>query len=339
MGLLTLNAAKDAIAEAANINASDTTRIAKYANDAVRRLIPKGDFVGTFGRYRICTAQDCLTWPRSIEAIRGVAVSTFPIGTHNGWYEFMQFTAGVLNSNKTNTLELLDRVTSPPPPTFNDITQGATNRKVQVVAAVSESASAKITLQGYDQNGQWIRTQVSGTWIDGEQVTISTTETNSTNYFTKLVRVIKPVTNGAVRLYEYNNTSAAVVKQLAYYEPDETLPNYRRSYIPALNRIAAGCNANCSEASVEVLAKLNAIPVSGLNDFLQIGNLPALVEEVRAIRKFENNLFAEGVAQEKLAVRYLNEELRNYDGLDSVASRIDIHGAANCTTRMIAGVR
>src|SRR6185295_1911021 len=197
---------------------------------------------------------------------------------------------------------------------FDDITGGATDRKIKVYADVSEGSGKYINLQGYDNNAQWIRTLDGSAWIDGEKVSIpatNATQTLSTKYFSKLVRVIKPTTNGAIRLYEYNTMTAANVRALAYYEPGETLPNYRRSFLPGLSQIHSG---SCESAAVDVAAKLRFYNVANENDFILIGNLDALEEEVRALVHFDNRNFAEGYTAEKFAVSLLNDELSSHLG-------------------------
>lgn len=305
---LTVSAAKNAIAKAAGLCATDS-RVIDYINEAVQSLLPKGKWVGTYQRYLICTNESCLVWPRQIETIEAMAICNRPGVVRNDWFEFLENGPGVLTTDSCIDRTAVDRGTVC---AFNDITVGALDRYIRVYADVAEDAAAVITLQGYDENGQWIRTQVSGTWIDGERVAISTTPTLSTKFFTRLVRVIKPVTNGHVRLYEYDSVGLANVQALAVYEPDETLPEYRKTFIPSLVNAAAG--SDCENVKVEVAAKLRYLPVSVDNDFIMLGNLRALCEMVRALRKYENDLIAEAQAYEATAVRYLQEELKSYKG-------------------------
>lgn len=309
MSFLTVSEARPRIAAAAHLCESDT-RVPSYINRAVRRLLPKGKWVNTYQNYRICVSSDCITWPRQIETIEAAAVCSQPIQIRNSWYEFLGAGPGIQNSD--SALKLVDRGTVC---AFDDITAGETDRKIRVYADVDEGAGKTIILQGYDNNAQWIRTQDGSTWIDGEKVaipTVAATPTLSTKYFTQLVRVIKPVTNSAIRLYEYNTTTAANVRALAYYEPDEKLPSYRRSYLPSLSTINSG--EDCESAQVDVAAKLRYFDVSNENDFILIGNLPALEEEVRALCFFENRNFPQAYAQEKYAVQLLQEELSSHLG-------------------------
>ncbi len=124
--------------------------------------------------------------------------------------------------------------------------------------------------------------------------------------------VQKPDTNGVVRLYEYN-TDTATQRALAYYEPDETVPQYRRSLIAGIG--SGGCTSGeCETKTVTVMAKLRFIPVVNDTDYLPIGNIPAIKDMVQSIRKMENNLFEEAKAYEASAINELDRELREHLG-------------------------
>jgi hypothetical protein len=308
MANLTLSQARSRIAAAAGI-CTDDSRIVELANRAVRRLLQKGKYAGTTVRYRVCVTDDCITWPRQIQTIEACSVNDGPIKIRNEWYEFLESGPGI--QTETSGLKLVDRGDGHC--AFDEITAGSTDRKIKVYADVAEGSGKYIILQGYDQNGNWIRTQVSGTWIDGERVTIpqtSSVTSLSSKYYTKLVRVIKDATNGPVRLYEYDTTNSVNVRALAYYEPDETVPSYRRSYLPSLS----DQRDEGESSTVEVVAKLRFVPVAVDNDFLLIGNLDAIEEMVRSLRHEEANNFEDARRSESLATKLLDEELSTVQG-------------------------
>lgn len=305
MGNLTVSQARERIASAAGLCSTDA-RVFSYLNRAVRRLLQRGKYAGTYQQYRLrVSSSDLITWPRQFATIETAAVNDRPVTIRNEWYEYLQAGPGIQKS--TSSLQLVDRGDGHC--AFTDITEDATDRKIKVYADVNEGTGKTIILQGYDENGNRIRTQVSGAWIDGERVAIpstSGTQTLSTKYFTKLVRVIKSETNGVVRLYEYDATNAVNVQLLAIYEPDETVPSYRRSYLPSLSRQRVG---GATYATVDVMAKLRFVPVAQENDFLIIGNLDALEEMTRALVHFDNKSFEEGYKSQSHALKLLDEEL------------------------------
>lgn len=312
MNRLRLADVKEPIARVLNMNATDA-RVRTYVNEAHARLVAKGKFVGTVQRYRFCaSSQNCVTLPRQIETIEAWQLCTSPGVVRNQWYEFNGQGPGLLKETSNWFTTIVDRGTAA---TFDDIT--GTTKKLQVQAAVNESAGLRILLQGYDENGNWIRTLDGATWVDGEYVTISTTLQTTTNYFTVLTGAVKPATNGSVRIFEYNVTTSAIVKTLAIYENDELVPIYRRYMIPGLENMS-GCgddDADCSEnKQVTLMVKLRHIDVVNDADYLLLGNIGAMKLMVQAILKEERNLPNEAMIYEANATRLLQDELSSYEG-------------------------
>jgi hypothetical protein len=315
MRRLTVGECRPVIARSLKTCATDS-RIPDYLNDAEERLIPIGKWVGTMVRYRICTSNSCIIWARQIETIEGWANCQQPLNVRGRWYEFMSNGPGLKDGVTGSASDLIDR---DPVCTFDSVDDNISNLAVQ--SDVPEASNLNLIVQGYDPTGQWIRTQVGGVWIDGEQINISTTLTISVNQFVRYpTAIIKPVTNGPVRLYQYNLTSATIIKPLGYYEPDETLPIYRRSLIPNLSQ-ACTCNCNqpatgtnCTQQTVTVLAKLRHLKVTNDNDFLVLQNLAALKLGALAVFKEENNLWQEADAYWARATLALEQELDSYEG-------------------------
>lgn len=322
MALLTLAAARPIIAKALGVCATDA-RIPGYLNEACDRLLQVDLWRGCYLRYRVCVNQNCLVWPRQIETIEAYAICESPGTVRNAWFDFLGSGYGLSSGNSGWAYNLLDRGEVS---TYDEFDGSAS--KVRVYGTVSADNGQLITLQGYSAtDGQWIRTFVGGEWIDGEQVAINTTPTLSVNTFMKPgpVRVIKPVTQGPVLLYEYDTVTAMQVKQIAQYEPDETLPLYRKSLLPELDQLG-NCNTcsgststACKSKYVTVMAKMRFVPVSQETDFCVIGNINALKLEVMAVLKEERNLIAEADAYHQKAVRLLREELAAYNGKGVVA--------------------
>lgn len=309
---LTLGSIKTQVARATNLCADDTKLVA-LINEAQQRLMVRGKWVGTWQRYRICTTEDCLTWPRQIETIEAFAICNRPGEVRDGWFEFIQNGPGLFDEDSSPGDLLVDRGEGYV--TFVDIQHSDDNpKKIRVLADVTET-SKYIILQGYDENAIWIRTQVNGSWIDGERVAISTTVQVTTNYFSSLVGVIKDSTNGIVRLYQYDPATSMQVA-MAVYEPDETRPNYRRSFIPGLSNTGSCCeeSSDCETKSVTVTAKLRHMDVANDNDFLILRNAAAIKLMVLSILYEERNLFKEAEVMLQKAVTELDKELASFIG-------------------------
>lgn len=329
---LTLGAARSTIAEAIGV-CENSPRIPKLLNLAVERLLPRGKWKGTFQRYRTCLSSGCVTLSRHFETVEGFSLCKVPGMIRNEFFEFQGTSFGILGENDCPGNTLINRGLAV---AFDEMSSAT--QKIKVFADCIETTGAYILLQGFDENRNWIRTQLPDTsWIDGERVLLSTTAQISSNYFTSLTGVQKPVTNGNIRLYSYDIPSGANVKALAIYEPDETLPQYRKYLIPGLSgqsTTSSECVDDCDQHAVDLLVKLAFIPVRLDTDYLIIGNLPALELACMAIEEeknkqwaaaqilWEGNLTNEYGNPERRngAIPLLESELANFNGDGPVAS-------------------
>ncbi len=328
---LTLGAARPTIAKVIGVCA-DSDRVVQYLNEAVQRLLPRGKWKGTFQRYRTCLSSGCITLPRHFETVEGFALCNVPGMIRNEFFEFQGTGYGILTEGDCPGNTLINRGLAV---AFDEMS--SKTQKVKVYADIDEEPDAYILLQGFDQNSNWIMTQLAdGTWIDGERVPLSTTFQISVNYFSKLTGVQKPVTNGNIRLYSYDVPSMANVNALAVYEPDETLPQYRRYLIPGLSLSGTNnqCDNDCDLHTVDLLVKMAFIPVSRDTDYLIIGNLQALKLCVSGILAEENGMYddaiklIEGTVTNEYgtpgrrggAIPLLEEELANFNGDGPVAT-------------------
>lgn len=273
----------------------------------------RGHWWGLTQRIKVCLTNGCVTWPRHVAAIEALSVCDWPLTGRDQWFEFLDNGPG--QQSDTSYLQWIDRGRAP---TFDDITAAAPEKKVKVYADVAEAAGARILLQGYDEFNNWIRTEepvASGLWIDGEYVGINAaTPQTSVKKYTALTAVQKPVTNGVVRIYELNTTTSAL-KPLGFYEPDEKLPDYRRTLIAGLNNVGACCDGSgCTSKTIIAMVKLAFVPVSADADWCIIGNVAALKDACVAIQRLEQNRPQEFEYLMASAERELNKELLHYQG-------------------------
>lgn len=295
----------------------DRARLTSYTNQATENLLHEGPTHYTIGNFKFCVNRNCITWPRQLDAIEGIALCGVPLSIAGSWYEFMGNGPGVIGDGACSTSGsgqgpwcncsasgvLLPR---PEAVTFEDLSG---SYRLQIQSTLNEVDSPRILLQGYDQNNVWIRTQDAGVWVDGEYVTLSTTPALTTNYFSSLVSVIKEESVGTTLVYEYR--SAGVVRLLATYEWDECYPVYRRSYLPMLEQ--QDSDGNYITRSIYVRARLRYYPVKNDNDWLLIGNMKALKAEVRAIIKWDDGFDDAGDSAHARAIRALENEERYYN--------------------------
>lgn len=308
---LRLGEVKPWIAQTLNLCVTDP-RVTDHVNVACERLLYEMKSVGTVIKYRVCVNSGCIVWPRSLETIETVAVCDRPIPIRSQWFEFLETGFGLIKSTDCGG-KLIDQgeVCS-----FDNVT--GTGKKIAVYCDVTETTTEPIILRYYDSNGQWVRTKPAADWIDGESIALPAAGgyayTSLEVMPNGLVQVIKPKTNGTVRLYEYDTVTFAL-KPLAYYEPSETIPVYRSSLIPSLSQ-AVCCDSQdgCSQKSVTVMGKLRFIPVEDDNDFLPIAHKDAIRLACQAVAKERKDLLGEAAQYWLMAVQCLKKQLEHYMG-------------------------
>ncbi len=286
---------------------ADDGRFVSWLNSAQARLLNCGRWWGTVARVLICGTQGCVTWPREIATIEAARLNDTPVPVRNLWYEFRQFGSTLALSSPANrTVELIDYGMTP---VVTDIT--GTSKKVIAYATHSadETAGKRILVQGRDQNGQWVRTQDGSNFVDGEWITLTTTGAVSTNYFDGgITGVQKDETTHDVLLYQYGSSGPELL--LGRYQPNETNPFYRRSYVKNFSKQL------CCDGvfQLEVIAKLQHVPVKADNDWfilqneaaLQLGALACKLEEIGETQRAE--------VEFRKAIRELQRELDTMTG-------------------------
>lgn len=302
---LTLGDIKSNIAKILSMASTDS-RVLGYINEAQQRLMYKGNWPGTYVRYAIKNSNGLITWPRQLETIESVIVKETPGVIRNEWFEFLESGPGLLDSSDGDALTLLDRGQAV---TFSDI-DGAES-KVRVYTTVTADAGLRVLLQGYDDNGDWIRTLEDGSYIDGEYVTLTSSYVDTNAKFIAIAGVQKPATEGNVKVYEYDTTDTTQ-RLIAVYQPTEQRPVYRRSLIP-------GIPDDNTTRNVTVIGKLRFLPSVYDTDWLHIGYEAAIKEMVMSIRKAEMNLPQEAAIYERRAVNLLQDQLLHYLGDGAVA--------------------
>lgn len=289
----------------------DDEKVADYTNEAARRLLSRGMFAGCYGRFTIALTDGCITLPRPIESIVTAASCCGQVTVRNQWYEFNDGGFGLLSCDNCGINQLVDRGTVV---SYRDMS-GGTNSYLRAYAFNVADDGKFITVQGYDDNGNWVRTATgpSGSMIDGERLELPNINTDPNDYvqsttkFTALTGVIKDPTTSKVLLYEYNATAATEL-DLANYEPDETLPQYRRMQWTAISE------SNTETRHLTIMARMKHLDVQQDNDYVIPPCPDAIKLMVKAIDFEEKNLPNDSVVYEQKAVAELMNATRAYLG-------------------------
>lgn len=325
---LTFGTVKMSAAKCLNLNSSDA-RVLDYTNRGCERLLYKcGKSVDTVARWTVCVVNGCLTWPRDIETIEAWASCDDPGTVRNQFFEFIDNGPGQMSATDGSARQLVDRGNAV---AFDDVR--GTGKKLAIYADGNEAAAAYVLVRYYDNNGNKVYTTVGSDVIEGERILIPAAGGYTLSTYGVmaggLYEVIKPVTKRVIRLYEYD-TVALTYRALAYYEPDETLPVYRRSLIPCLSN-SSGSGGGCTTQRVTVMAKRRFIPATGDDSVLIISHADAVRLACQAIKKEEDVGIPEAAALWYAAKEALNEQLLHWQG-DGVVTpmrieRCDLGGA------------
>jgi len=309
------------IAGASGMPVSDA-RVMAYTNLATQELMNEWDWPQLIVRMKFKVTTNRINVPSEFDRIISLMVNGVPLPMQSPWFEFVGYgpgfpkvygaTAEYLDQTELQQLEgVLDKEQVA---TFEDIPSDGTVYYPTVTCAASELVNGVrpyIIIQGYDQNGQWIRTldaAGSGAYIDGVQLALNGDatpfSTSSTQAFSQVTAILKPVTNGAVSLYVTNAVNNVVF--LGQYAPYDTRPFYRRYSIPNLTYGTTYC----------ILARLRKryTPIYSTGDFLLIPNLAALSTMVQAVFFREAQNFQLYEQYKASAVDILKKEMTAYIG-------------------------
>ena len=287
-----------------------SAEFASLVNAATRQLMKRGNFWGTVQPMQGCVYNNCITWPRYVETVLALNRFDRPTEVANRWYQFMQ--PDESNRRDACNYDLhgwagnLTTVFGGNQPVFNAIPCGL-SRFIRFYPDNVTDVGKTITLYGTDSNGQVLTgLRADGTWQDGLVLTLAVPYVQSPVALTKIFRVVKDVTNGRVRGYQFDSVQNMVF-DLAVYQPTETSPDYIVSKI-------TGCRnqtACCGITKVTALVKLAFVPVVNPDDLVLIEDEDALRDMVYSIKKKESGDLQSSLALELSAIRELNFQARN----------------------------
>lgn len=314
-----------------------STRFANLINDACRRLLRRGDWVGTVTPIQVCVKHGCLVMPRYVQSVRKLNVCHHPMPVGNLWYSFIQHDhchLGMFSDSWRHAHEAHHGILTAQGQTscYNDIP--GDGWMIRAYPTVADDVGKVATIFGVDNGNQPLRTDNGdGTWSEGWSTTLGlpfTTFTapnaNPNNYVRRIDYAVKEVTQGQVRIFAYNPVSGLLV-DLAIWDPGETTPTYTR-YNFNHHRTCCGGTISCCDSvqSVVMLVKLRFIPVQFDTDLVIIDNLDALKEMVQAIKLRDQGDLRNSLGFEASAVRELNRDLEDHYPDDQFSAVNNVFG-------------
>lgn len=306
-------------------NVEQRTRFLQIVNEGQQRLIPQGLYVGTYGRFRMCVTDGCVSLAPQLASIERVALYGRVIPSHDMLYEFLDNGFGPRNALSTTgtgtcggggSCGMAEANLRGYFPSFGDIRGSA--KKLRFACDLSSDVDKTVLALGYDDNGNWIRTTQGSVVADGELITLAQAPgTDSTKFFSSLTGVQFPdERDGQVWLWE-RDTVASTSRLIGNYQYWETDPDYPRYFFPSV--LAQQTSNGCTATTIELIGKLDFVPVKQDTDYLIIRNVPALKEMCVGIKKAEDEADSSVsndiiIKAEALAIHYLDQELEHYNG-------------------------
>lgn len=315
---------RSVVARALGICPSDD-RVVDLLNESQERLLNREDDpVGALVTYQFCSSSYCLVLPRQVRTVVASETCGTPGTIRPIWYRFHANGPGQLCPTTGCGLQVIDRGIAV---AFSEV--AGANKYVRLYAQNAVDAGKKVILKYYrgdTKSKQY--SPINGVVQEGEQITLVAPPAYamSSTYVMPggLYGVIKEVTQYPINLYEYDGSGNT--QMLAWYEPSETVPTYRKIFVPGLSNAGACANTceadcdlgegeeSCEQATVTTLVKLQHVPVVVDNDPLVLGNIAAFKLMAMAIQREGQERFAESTLLEAKAVRELRGELAAYHG-------------------------
>ena len=282
-------------------------------NDAQRRLMKRGDFMGLITEGIFVFQGDYVVWPKYVGTIIGARSGhRRGIQVQNQWYSF----TGSWHRHHHGwhgDLVLEDKGYVP---IFQPISGGGNGQQLYYHVARSEDVNKSITI--YGKGMQLMADNVTygevdlqhkdanNNWIPGQVLTATNPDTMTPNLISKISSIIRQPTVGWSWLYEYDSASTTS-RLLAVFEPNDTNPVFRASIVRNyLHCIPSQTISTPVYNSLEALVKLAFIPVVNPWDFLLIDDFDALKFMIQAIKAEEANDHSTAETLITKAIRELN---------------------------------
>lgn len=288
------------------IGNDDDEFVFRRLTDAVELLANKGDWDPLLGVLDISAHNQVITLPPEVEVPLGINVCGRPALLRDQMFRFHLNGLGDLKQRLHGSLR----------PEVEDLGDHCIYRELpcpsKLIAYCSKSSDvgADFWVEGFDQNGDVIRTLVGDTWVNGWKVPVVAAYPSlptDAPIFSRITRIRKAETDGTIRLSTLDLSSMTGVL-LGVYQWNQTDPVLRRIRLSTLPRRSNG-RQSCNCDWVRIFFRRHTFKITSDTDFIPLHNRQAVIMAVRALKSYsEPGGMAEGEAQEATAVRWLAEE-------------------------------
>lgn len=319
---------------------ADISEIAFIVNEAQERLItdplaPDTGWWGGWARMAFnvtpVNRSAYIVTPHNIARLIAIDVCKQPMRIRNGFYEFLEFGSGLKpkacgttchNTDSESQAYERDSVV-----TLSEL-HGA-SQTIRFYPTDGSDVGKRVLLQGVDKNGMNVLStdNITHQSVLGENIYLNLPFVDSVNQYSVITGISKEQTAGPVHIFDVDSTTLSQ-SSLSSMEPGETTSSYRRYLLDGLT--CHCCDSTSSQIQVTAQAKLDFVPVQSDPDYLTIQSVPALIEEVQAIRygRMDSDLAAKLEAKHHArALALLFGQLDHYLGKVNTAISVPIFGS------------
>lgn len=282
---------RDFYAQAKSMFASCTeAEIFSRLSDAVRLIQNKGINDPLLGEIELCVCDGCVTLPRDVGTVLGVDVCGQPTLLNDQFFRYHINGPGARGSCGVIT-EMGQVCTFRDPAYPAYLTAGVTsasdnNKKLRVFATRADNGQ-KIFTPGPD-----------GKLYEGFLVPLIfgyPQRNPNVPALGRIYRVSKEVTKDFVKLYAVKESDGTSQTLVGWYEPAETIPQYRRIKVP-------------HKSNVLVKYKKASLEITSMSDWISVDNYEALRLACRAVKFRLEDKLDEARKFEEESSRILSEE-------------------------------
>lgn len=277
-----------------------------WLTDAIELLANKGDIDPLVGFVDICLDGDCATLPREVETVLAANIGGHPAHPQDQLFSFHLNGPGDFNCSCSYTW-----TDSGNHPVYRDLKCPS---KLVAFLDNAEDSGKTLRVFGYDDQNRPLRTKMGEQWQDGYFVpTIfgyALPESGAPTV-SRITGIVKDVTSGVIRLSSFDN-STSTGTLLGVYEPDETLPRYRRI------KVNGGCGC-----WIRLCYRKRSARIRSVNDRILLHSRPALLLALHALKFYRDSDMANGNSFEANATRLLTEKESTLTGIAGVPIQVD----------------
>lgn len=309
---MTLAQARQLLHQHISPNGPDDAFVPARINEVCERFFVSGRWKGMMVEVDLDATQGYVTLPRRCEAILGVTVNKAPRTPFSRWYSFVPGGPGEISSGNYSGPDLvLDAGDNHP--VFRDSPYDTFRLRVKVPSTSDRDTGNYVVLKGSDADGN---TVYSSDGSEGTFLDLTAAENTTTQYFSSLTGVLKPLTNGYLTLWAVN--AADEETQIGEYEPGETDIGYRRYSVKRAD--------NSETPTVRALCKRRYVPVLSENDDIIPDNMGALKLGLISLKYEDTNDLERATEYFQRALSLLNAELKEARGSQFNTLRFSPHG-------------